>query len=35
MEYKLLVNEELESMKNVLSEDNMIFDIGYLKSFSR
>lgn len=33
MEYKLLVNEELDFMKNVLSEDNMIFDIGYLKSF--
>lgn len=33
MEYKLLVNEELDFMINVLSEDNMIFDIGYLKSF--
>ena len=29
----MLDDEELEFMERVLSEDNMTFDIGYLKSF--
>ena len=33
MEYKLLEDDELELMENILNDDNVIFNIGYLKNF--
>lgn len=33
MEYKLLEENELVLMENVLNDDNMLFDIDYLKGF--
>ena len=34
MEYKILDEQDLEYMKNVLEDDNMIFNYEYLKSFA-
>lgn len=33
MEYKILEENDLELMEEVLKDDNMIFDIDYLKKF--
>ena len=33
MEYKLLEERDLELMKDVLEDDNMVFNIGYLNNF--
>ncbi len=33
MEYKLLEEKDLELMESVLKDDDMIFNIDYLKNF--